>query len=61
MVRAETSKNKVPIATTLSGCLIGVLAGPLGIIIGIGIGAVSGGAVFYNDHQEVENFNNNVI
>jgi hypothetical protein len=56
-VRAESSHNTTPIPTTLGGGLIGVLAGPLGIIIGLAVGGYTGGRIRSNDIQDVNNFN----
>lgn len=61
LVRAESTKNNMPIATTIGGGLLGILAGPLGIIIGLAAGGISGGAVTYNDNNDVKTFNNNYL
>lgn len=60
-VIAEPRLKKVPIITIISGGLIGILAGPLGILIGLGAGGVSGGAVRYKESQQVKQFNNHFL
>ncbi|WP_421870160.1 hypothetical protein [Marinoscillum sp.] len=46
---------------TLGGGVLGVLAGPLGITIGLATGRVSGGIVRENDIEDVKRFNNYFI
>lgn len=60
-VNAESSYVNLPLSTTIGGGLIGILAGPIGIIIGLGVGGVSGGLKRYNDKQDVKYFNNNYL
>ena len=60
-IHAEVSKNKLPVLTSLSGGTIGVLLGPPGVIIGIGIGLAYGGIITKIDNTNVNNFNNNFV
>ena len=57
IVRAESSHNITPVPAALGGGLVGVLAGPLGIFIGLAIGGYTGGKIRNNDIQDVNNFN----
>ena len=61
LVSAEITKHNAPFMRTLGGGVLGVLAGPLGIAIGLATGRVSGGVVRENDVQDVKRFNNHFI
>lgn len=61
IVRAEPSRKNIPFATAGAGGAVGVVAGPLGVLIGLGIGAISGGIVRSNENIEIRNFNNHFL
>lgn len=60
-VIAETSQNKIPYATTTGGGLVGFVAGPLGVLIGLAVGGVVGGVVLLREKEVVNRFNNNYL
>lgn len=60
-VRAESSRKNIPFATAGAGGAVGVVAGPLGVLIGLGVGAISGGIVRSNENIEIRNFNNHFL
>ena len=57
-VKAEKANLPAILATTLGGGGIGILAGPLGIIIGLAVGGLAARQLNSNAEKEVEYFNN---
>jgi len=60
-VNAEPSYDKIPYFTILGGGLLGILAGPLGIFIGLAAGGTTGGIVRSRDIESVKRFNSNYL
>jgi outer membrane lipoprotein SlyB len=60
-VKAESTRDKAPIPTVAGGGLLGILAGPLGIAIGLTAGAISGGVLRSKDKEAAKHFNSNYI
>lgn len=55
-VWAEPSSSKT-VTGTVAGGLIGALAGPVGILLGSGIGTLFGGAAQEEENRKVNTFN----
>ena len=60
-VRAESSRKNIPFATAGAGGVVGIIAGPLGVLIGAGVGAISGSIVRNKENIEIQNFNNHFL
>src|SRR5437868_6555833 len=56
-VTAESSLKNVSLSATLGGGLIGILAGPLGVAIGLLAGRTVGGLIRSNDEKAASVFN----
>lgn len=60
-VWAEVSHVKTLCATTVGGGAFGIIAGPLGILIGLAVGGVTGSVALSRDNEDVKYFNNNYL
>lgn len=60
-VCAESSLKNISLATASAGGTVGIIAGPFGVLIGLSIGAISGGIVRNNENISIKNFNNHYL
>ncbi|MCO5268984.1 MAG: hypothetical protein M9897_08835 [Brumimicrobium sp.] len=61
LVTAESSYGKTSYVTAAGGGLMGIVAGPLGILIGVVIGGAAGGFAVSKEKEAVRRFNNNYL
>lgn len=59
LVKAEPSHSKTPFVTTVGGGLIGIIAGPIGVLIGLAAGGIVGRVASSKDEEAVNRFNSN--
>lgn len=60
-VCAESSRKNITYATAGAGSAVGIIAGPLGVLIGLSVGVISGGIVYSIENKQIQNFNKHYL
>jgi hypothetical protein len=61
LVYAESSNNKTQYITIAGGGILGAIAGPIGVLIGLTAGGLAGSVTVSRENEAVRRFNSNYL